>query len=283
MENKLSINDFVSHFGSGVARSNLFKVSFQNIDFEVQGSVEHLFMACKAVQIPGITFVEGKYMHNGFYRKSAIAADLDPITMTFIVDGMGKTLEIFEEWSNKILDRSSPTGNPGGGSAAGTSGTFGFKDDYDTDIHILVFDRSGQIVDYVEVFNAYPTNIEAIELSYDSADTAMEISVSFNFDRMLSVFKGKSPDAGALKSILNVFNFDSKAPFTIPKLPALPVMPSLPISIPAINRFAIGVGLPKLPLSIPRIQDLPGLDDYNNKSSATNDMITRAQSLKDIF
>ena len=165
MANKLSINEFVNTI-TDFARPNLFQVNFGGIRLS-PGGTEHLSAMCKSVQIPGITFIEGKYMLNGFNRKMSIGADFDPITLTFLVDSEGKTIKILREWSNKIF---------------GENGTFGFKEDYQTDISISLLDRAGKVYGDIVLINAYPTNIDPVELSYESSDSILEISVSFNFD-----------------------------------------------------------------------------------------------------
>jgi len=200
MSEKTSINSFVQHFTTDFARSNMFQVSFEGVQLKTPSAKEHLTMACKGIQIPGVTFIEGKYMFNGFNRKSAIGADFDPIALTFLVDGSGKTLEIFEEWSNKIINKQ--------------TGKFGFKEDYQTDITIMLLDRTENIYDKIKVFEAYPTNIDAVDINWDNADTIMEITVSFNFLKVISTYNGAAPAKLEPQKRFSPSNF-TNSPFRI--------------------------------------------------------------------
>ena len=256
MGEKTSINDFVSHFTTDFARSNLFHVSIDGVSLGVPNAFEHLFMSCKGVQVPGITYVEGKYMFQGFNRKIAIGADYDPVTLTFFIDGAGKTLEIFDEWSNKIFNKQ--------------TGKFGFKENYQSQISILMVNRMGEIYDTVLLINAYPTNIETVDLSWESSDTLMELSVSFNFDRVLSSYNGTIPKVIVPKK----WSFEDfiKQPFDISVPTFNDVTKKLNIDIPKLETVQNILKVYNIDIPKPEI-----LETVTSKTNLVDDMVRKAQ------
>ena len=271
MAEKTSINDFISHFNTDFARSNLFHVTISEVNLNTPAALEHLKMSCKGVQVPGITFIEGKYILNGFNKKSVIGADLDPITLTFLVDGMGKTLQIFEEWSNKILNKK--------------TGKFGFKENYECDIDIDLLDRAGNNFAIFTLLRAYPTNIDVVDLSWESADTIMEITVSFNFDKMLSSFNGVKPKETKPKPVIFEDKINDVFNMQIPS--KADILDKIGLDIPAIPTSADIID--KLPFEIPKIPAVPDIvkeaitipkpdlvKDVINKTSAVDDMAKKA-------
>ena len=156
-----SVDKFISHFFLDFGRSNMFKTSWSG-----NGPLDpaHLEMACKTINIPGITFTEGKY--DG--KKYAVGYDFDSFEATFYMDAEGKTKDEFDTWSEKVYQKK--------------KGVFGFKNDYVAEVSVDLYTRDFSVYHTVKIINCYPTNISPIEVSWDNEGTVMELSVSFNFD-----------------------------------------------------------------------------------------------------
>ncbi len=157
------INDFVSTFKNGFLHSNLFNVTFTENKIVQDNNI--LSYACKSAQIPGITFNEGKYFVNGYYRKFVSGADYDPITFVFLVDGKSEIIKILDKW----------------GSAIYKDGKYGFKDDYKCGINIELLNRDGTVSYTSKIIDAYPTNLASFDLSWDNTDQLLDYAVTFNY------------------------------------------------------------------------------------------------------
>lgn len=164
-----TLNNFLQEFKYGFVHPNLFSVSFTaNPLFDTYGTI--MSAACKSAQIPGVTFTEGQYYHEGFYNKFVSGADYDPFTLVFLVDGgsnksESKVISCLDKWSTLIFN----------------DGKYGFKKDYTCDVTFKMNNRDGTELYTSTVIEAYPTNITAFELSYDSKFNVMEYPITFNF------------------------------------------------------------------------------------------------------
>ena len=171
-----SIDKFKSSFKHGFVHPNLFRIQFTGgpAFLHKDGVNEMMSLACKSAQIPGTTFPEEKYYHNGRYMKFVNGADYDPFTMVFLVDdtdklGGSKIISVMDDWNAAIYDYE--------------KGKFGFKNDYKADLIISMFNRAGTMIYQSKLLGVYPVNITSFDLSYDTKTTIMDYEVSFNFDQ----------------------------------------------------------------------------------------------------
>jgi len=166
-----SLTDFVSTFQRGFVHPNLFEVTFPRLPTALSKYANILRVACKAANIPGTTFTEAQFMHDGYNEKFVSGIDYDPITLTFLVDGGNETkkdseiIKVFDEWGALIF----------------SDGKFGFKNDYACDIKYKIFNRDGSELYTTTIIDAYPINITAFDLSSESRFNIMEYNISFNF------------------------------------------------------------------------------------------------------
>jgi len=162
----LGIDDFKSKLVGGGARPNLFKVT-SNFPGYAQGDVELTSFMCKAAQLPASVLTNIEVPFRG--RKLNMAGDrsFEPWTITVYNDIDFGVRDSFERWSNGINAHSANTGlaNP---------------TDYMADMIVEQLDNSGNPVKKYDFRGAYPTNIGAIELSYDEASAIEEFTVELN-------------------------------------------------------------------------------------------------------
>lgn len=160
-----SINDFIQNFGTqGFSRPNLFNVQI-TADFINTEQSKMLTYGCLSCSLPGITFNETSYSNAGYNQKFVASADFDTITLTFYLDEENIIKDLFDEWKAKIFDDDG----------------YGYKRDYVSDIVINRMRRDGTIYDTKTIIDAYPTNVEPIELSWESRDEVNRLAVAFNF------------------------------------------------------------------------------------------------------
>ena len=162
-----TLNTFLQTFKGGFIHPNLFKVTLSGWwGSSTYGDL--LTHACKTATIPGVTYTENKFYHDGYFNKFVSGADYDPFTLIFMVDGgESQVIKCFDEWSKKIFD----------------DGKFGYQENYVCDIKFEIFNRDGTVAYTTEIIDAYPTNISPIELSFDSNDEILEYPISFNFKK----------------------------------------------------------------------------------------------------
>lgn len=161
----LGIDDFKAKLKGGGARSNLFRCTI-NFPGYANGDVELTSFMCKGAQLPASVMTPIEVPFRG--RRLQIAGDrtFEPWTVTVLNDTDFGTRNSMERWSNGINGHATNEGivNP---------------TEYQADLVVEQLDKNGDILKKYDIRGAFPTNISAIEVSYDTFDTIEEFTVEF--------------------------------------------------------------------------------------------------------
>jgi hypothetical protein len=190
-----SITDFKSKLAGGGARPNLFEVSIPAFpsaasafwsaasgDDESENPTananENFRFLCKAAQLPASTVASVPVAFRGRELKVAGERTFDPWTVTIINDEDFSLRTAFEGWMNKLSKLDDATGV--------TSPT-----SYMTDAYVHQLGRgstkfaatnsggTSSVLRTYKFYSIFPTNVSAIELSYDTTNTVEEFTVEF--------------------------------------------------------------------------------------------------------
>jgi hypothetical protein len=201
-----TLSDFKSELKYG-ARSNLFKVKISVpsitlttdklattattlngiIDTTTDGNDVELL--CKAAAIPSFTLGTIEVPFRG--RRIKIPGDrsFGDWTATFMADDAHKIRQLFLEWANYIKYHDETTDLLGS-----------TKNDYYSSIDIQHLKSNNTVSRYYKLYEVFPTEVGAIDLSYDSTDTLEEFTVTFQYhylDSSSSAFDASSTTAAA--------------------------------------------------------------------------------------
>jgi hypothetical protein len=153
------IASFVSQFSIG-ARPNLFRV-------EIPFLGDRLAFLAKGAQLPAKTIskVPVNFMDNIFY----IAGDTSyqDWTITVINDVDFSVKFAIENWMNIIKANGQTIGDKGWG--------------YLSEGYVTQLDGLGNDIVTYKFFNMFPTDMAAIELSWDSKSTVEEFQLTFSY------------------------------------------------------------------------------------------------------
>lgn len=159
----LGVDDFKSKLVGGGARANLFKVTC-NFPGYAQGDVELTSFMVKGAQMPASIVAPVPVLFRG--RQLQLAGDrtFEPWTITIINDTGYEVRNAFERWMDGINSHNGNTGltNPV---------------DYQADMIVEQLDKQGNVTKRYDLRGTFPTNIGAIDLSYDSENTIEEFTV----------------------------------------------------------------------------------------------------------
>jgi hypothetical protein len=152
-----NINDFTSRFGNG-ARSNLFEIELSDVD----GA-----FFCKGAQIPGrtVSVVPLKYL--GLTLNIAGETTFPEWTVTVFNDEGSTVRTNIENWMEDI--RRGEVQN----------GVTNFK--YLKTANVVCFDPMNNQISHYTIANIFPTDLGPIDLSWDSADTIQEYTITFAY------------------------------------------------------------------------------------------------------
>lgn len=161
----LGVDDFKAKLRGGGARPNLFKVTL-NFPSYAQADTELASFMCKAASLPASVIEPIAIPFRG--RQLQISGDrtFEPWSVQIINDTNFGVRNPLERWMNGINGHSSNTGlaNPA---------------DYQADLLVEQLDRDESVLKKYTFRGAFPTNVGAIELSYEANGTIEEFSTEF--------------------------------------------------------------------------------------------------------
>tara|TARA_Y100001963_G_scaffold126322_1_gene178672 strand:- start:130 stop:717 length:588 start_codon:yes stop_codon:yes gene_type:complete len=187
-ENK-SISMFKSALIGGGARPNLFEVELTSIPQGVEWSAENFRYMCKAASLPAQNIAAIDVPFRGRIFKVAGDRTIDTWTVTIINDEGFALRNAFEQWTEQIAKLSNNLGatNPseymtnatvyqlGRGSTASSKTSDG---------------EENVVLKEYEFQEIFPTNVSAIDLSYDTGDTIEEFTVEFQVNSISNTGAG---------------------------------------------------------------------------------------------
>ena len=178
------ITDFKSKLTGGGARANLFEVVMNFPDAAPASStvLDKIRFLAKAANLPASNVAQIDVPFRGRVLKVAGDRTFDTWTITVINDTDFSIRSAFENWMNKINRVSDNTGltNPA---------------DYQSDAFVYQLDRTGSVLRQYHFYDIFPTQIGAIELTYDSNNAIEEFTVELQVQWWEAV-RGNAPGSG---------------------------------------------------------------------------------------
>jgi len=161
----LRVDDFKSKLKGGGARPNLFRATL-NFPAYAGGDVELTSFLCKAAQLPASVMGVIEVPFRGRTLKIAGDRTFDIWSPTIINDTDFSTRNAMARWMNGMNAHSANTG---------------LTDpiDYQADLFVEQLDKDGSVLKTYNFRGCFPTNLSAIELSYDTVGSLEEFQVEF--------------------------------------------------------------------------------------------------------
>lgn len=163
-----------------------------------QGDViQSIPMFCDATTMPGLQFqpIDVKPQGYGLFESRPINVNFANQNFAFYCDGKGKLQQLFQKWSQNILNFNINQSNSKTVNGA-AQGVFNYPDWYETTIEIFQYDATGQnVVNTWKLYNAYPLTINPVPISWDQPDMLLKLSVDFYYKAWGSeaITDGNSP------------------------------------------------------------------------------------------
>ena len=174
-----SISDFKSALIGGGARPNLFEVELTTLPDGVEGwSAESFRFMCKGASLPPQTIASIDVPFRGRIFKVAGDRTIDPWTVTIINDEDFQLRSAFENWTQQIADLSTNIGATDPSAYMTNAKVFQLGRGSKTSSEDNTGEKNTVLREY-EFVDIFPTNISAIDLSYESSDTIEEFTVEF--------------------------------------------------------------------------------------------------------
>lgn len=161
------IDDLKAKMSSGGARANLFRITFTapgGVDIDS----EQLSFLCKAGALPASVVGQIEIPFRGRVLKVAGDRTFENWTATILNENDFKARNTFEQWMNLINEHVDGNGA-------------GAMSDYYATITVEQLNRADEVVKSYTLEGAFPVNLAAIDLSYDTVDAIEEFTVEFSY------------------------------------------------------------------------------------------------------
>lgn len=176
-ENK-SISQFKGALIGGGARPNLFEVELTTLPAGIEWSADNFRYMCKAAALPASNVAAIDVPFRGRIFKVAGDRTFDTWTVTIINDEGFILRSAMEEWMNQISKLENNLGATNPASYMTNAKVYQLGRGSKTSSDDNTGDKNTVLREY-EFVDIFPTNISAIDLSYESSDTIEEFTVEF--------------------------------------------------------------------------------------------------------
>jgi len=167
------INQFIAEVKTGaLARTNRFAVEMTPPGGINPGKLKKILLFCDTVQLPGINYSTVQNRTFGEFREVPYEKLYEPISLTFYVDLDMEVKKMFDDWVSLISDPKTRTYN--------------YYNTYIAPKFVIeVQDINDKTRYQVELFEAYPKNVNAISLDNASKDV-MKLTVNMQYKYWLA-------------------------------------------------------------------------------------------------
>ena len=179
-----TITDFKSKMAGGGARPNLFEVELVFPDpIAIENDVkEKSRFLVKAALLPASNITPIEVNFRGRILKIAGDRTFDTWTVTVINDVDFAIRSAMEKWMDFINSMEDATGSQD-------------PAEYQPDAYVHQLDRDGSTLRTYKFHDVFPTNISAIDLSYETVDSVEEFTVEFQV-QWWEAIRGTGANAG---------------------------------------------------------------------------------------
>ena len=199
-----TISQFKSRLAGGGARPNLFEVELtldgEGLGFSLPGyDATQMAFLCKAANLPAQNVAAIDVPFRGRIFKVAGDRTIDTWTITIINDEDFRLRRAMEFWTEQIaaLDTNLGATSPNAYMAAAKVYQLGRGETRQST------NNSGSanaVLAEYEFIDIFPTEVSAIDLSYDSSDTIEEFTVTFQV-QSISILKGDGAAGSARQNV----------------------------------------------------------------------------------
>jgi hypothetical protein len=165
-----NINTFREKLNGG-SKANLFRMDIALTDGSIEGvDLTNFSVLCKSGAIPAFTLGVIEVPFRG--RRIKIPGDrtYGDWTATFVNDGAQNIRKTFDNWLKSIVD-------PDGENDLRADS----EDTYRSTITVNQLRPDGTVARAYKLYDAFPTDVSAIDLSYDTTDAIQEFTVTFQY------------------------------------------------------------------------------------------------------
>ena len=177
MSDNLGVYAFISELKGGGARTNLMRCAIGGSDATQSFASGSFSYMCKASNIPGSTLTPIEVPYFGRNVKVAgESREFAPLTTTVVNDEDLGIYKNFVGWFEKFNAAQSNKA---------TKALYSARAKYTTTVTLQMFKKDGDVDQEWTFKGAWPSNMSAIDLNWDTVNTIQEFTVDWQYDYYL--------------------------------------------------------------------------------------------------
>jgi hypothetical protein len=199
-----NIDSFKSNLDSyGYLKNNIFEVGVQTPNFMLGGVLNNngilsspttinnmMKFRIDQTSVPGVSILSGDHPIYGVgpTQKMPYGAFFHDITFSILLDKKADLWQFWYNWVRYIFEFNGTEPNSRNFNIAGGVGsertpafTTRYKDDYSSTMQIVMYDINGNVVQRINLYEAFPSSVREIPLSWNDHGDLLRIAVSITY------------------------------------------------------------------------------------------------------
>jgi hypothetical protein len=199
-----NIDSFKSNLDSyGYLKNNIFEVGVQTPNFMLGGVLNNngilsspttinnmMKFRIDQTSVPGVSILSGDHPIYGVgpTQKMPYGAFFHDITFSILLDKKADLWQFWYNWVRYIFEFNGTEPNSRNFNIAGGVGsertpafTTRYKDDYSSTMQIVMYDTNGNVVQRINLYEAFPSSVREIPLSWNDHGDLLRIAVSITY------------------------------------------------------------------------------------------------------
>jgi len=163
-----SIDELKATFSAGFARSNRYRTFFESTEYDPRA----LDVMCDSVTLPGRQIFSEDVTTSLKQKQIAYQFGNEDVSISFLLTNDWTAWDFIYDWQKTIVI----------GIDNLTEFNVGFKEEYVRDILIEHLNSQNEVMKRFRLMNAYPTQLDSIELSNGSENEVIRVNATFAYD-----------------------------------------------------------------------------------------------------
>lgn len=166
-----------------------------------------------STNLPGASTIMADVRRQGFgpVERRVAGMSFPDVNITFLLDNNGRVLEFFSEWLKSMYSFNNlPSDAYVDPSYNGTLGQVGFYDDYVAKVEIIIYDQYSNKIAKYELIDAYPGQINQVDLSWRQTDEISELQTTFYYRHWNVEYYNPDSSSKGKGKRLNLLQFVNK-------------------------------------------------------------------------
>lgn len=181
-----NINSFMSDIRNrGILKTNSFMVNIvpPRILRDKWPSTRNILIRCESAALPGVNFQMGELYRHGFgpQESSPHNIQFEPTNLTFLLDSQAEIYTFWYTWMNCIMNFNRSKGINTVDEYGKYPYEMGYKEDYSTEIKILMYNEAADNILQTTLLKAYPMGINEVSLNWASQDEPAKINIPISY------------------------------------------------------------------------------------------------------